>query len=240
MSASRGKHAEVASARTRLDATLQSLVDKKDDGHLSSDEENPLPFDSAQPSGPSTTASPRKSATKSSRKRKRKDNSAPGDQSHYHHTYVMKLFDRSVDLAQFDDDTALYPICKAWMKNQPHDKQLAKRERTPTPEPLPPSSEEEGLDVFPDVYRLPSPIKLDPTEPYVDLRIPSPVPQPDEHLDINATGSPTSSKQLLFNHMERWKEVRQRWRDASHHNDMRHSQSLNLLKEMMDRQCKDS
>lgn len=43
------------------------------------------------------------------------------------------------------------------------------------------------IDVFPDVYKLPSPIKLDPSEPYVDLRIPSPIPQPDEHLDINVS-----------------------------------------------------
>lgn len=31
----------------------------------------------------------------------------------------MKLFDRSVDLAQFTEDTPLYPICRAWMANQP-------------------------------------------------------------------------------------------------------------------------
>lgn len=37
----------------------------------------------------------------------------------------MKLFDRSVDLAQFEEDTPLYPICRAWMKNQPHNKGLA-------------------------------------------------------------------------------------------------------------------
>lgn len=37
----------------------------------------------------------------------------------YHNTFVMKLFDRSVDLAQFKEDTPLYPICRAWMANQP-------------------------------------------------------------------------------------------------------------------------
>lgn len=34
-------------------------------------------------------------------------------------SYVMKLFDRSVDLAQFTEDTPLYPICRAWMANKP-------------------------------------------------------------------------------------------------------------------------
>lgn len=37
----------------------------------------------------------------------------------YHNTFVMKLFDRSVDLAQFKEGTPLYPICRAWMANQP-------------------------------------------------------------------------------------------------------------------------
>jgi len=32
-------------------------------------------------------------------------------------SYVMKLFDRSVDLAQFSADTPLYPVCRAWIHN---------------------------------------------------------------------------------------------------------------------------
>ena len=55
----------------------------------------------------------------------------------------MKLFDRSVDLAQFEQSTPLYPICRAWMQNQPHNRNLGTRERTPSPEP----TEEEVMDV---------------------------------------------------------------------------------------------
>lgn len=44
--------------------------------------------------------------------------------SGFHHTYVMKLFDRSVDLAQFEEETPLYPICRAWMANQPRNPNL--------------------------------------------------------------------------------------------------------------------
>lgn len=60
-------------------------------------------------------------------------------------TYVMKLFDRSVDLAQFDEDDALYPVCRAWLKNQPHNRSLGTGERTPTPEPEPPTNSEEEV-----------------------------------------------------------------------------------------------
>lgn len=37
----------------------------------------------------------------------------------YHHTYVMKLFDRSVDLGQFQEEMPLYPICRAWVVSHP-------------------------------------------------------------------------------------------------------------------------
>ncbi len=53
-------------------------------------------------------------------------------------TYVMKLFDRSVDLAQFDEDTPLYPICRAWMINQPHNRNLGPSEPEPVSEPSSP------------------------------------------------------------------------------------------------------
>ena len=47
-------------------------------------------------------------------------------------TYVMKLFDRNVDLAQFDEGTPLYPVCRAWIRNQPLSRDLS-QERSPTP-----------------------------------------------------------------------------------------------------------
>ena len=34
----------------------------------------------------------------------------------------MKLFDRSVNLTSFSEQTPLYPICRAWMQNDPHGK----------------------------------------------------------------------------------------------------------------------
>jgi len=34
----------------------------------------------------------------------------------------MKLFDRHIDLALFTEETPLYPICRAWMHNDPSGK----------------------------------------------------------------------------------------------------------------------
>lgn len=34
---------------------------------------------------------------------------------------IMKLFERQVDLALFESDTPLYPICRSWMDNDPQE-----------------------------------------------------------------------------------------------------------------------
>ena len=34
---------------------------------------------------------------------------------------MIKVFDRTIDLAQFNDDTPLYSVCRAWMKNKSRD-----------------------------------------------------------------------------------------------------------------------
>lgn len=35
--------------------------------------------------------------------------------------HVMTFFDRKVDLAQFNEDTPLYVMCREWMRNNPAD-----------------------------------------------------------------------------------------------------------------------
>lgn len=43
-----------------------------------------------------------------------------------HQSFIMKLFDHSLDLAKYGPDSALYPICRAWMLNQPRSNKLIK------------------------------------------------------------------------------------------------------------------
>uniref|UniRef100_A0A8C1WPL5 Lin-37 DREAM MuvB core complex component n=1 Tax=Cyprinus carpio TaxID=7962 RepID=A0A8C1WPL5_CYPCA len=93
--------------------------------------------------------------------------------------YIIKLFDRSVDLAQFSTTTPLYPICRAWMRNNP-----SMQERT-KPSPPHSSGEDEMTDMLngkgQNVYRLPPPVSCPvgaAGEP-VNLRIP-PVEKPTE------------------------------------------------------------
>lgn len=224
----KNKHVEVASARCRLDATLQHLVEKKDDGSTASDGESSV----VQPdftSSASPTQSPRKLGK--SRKRKRKDDSDSYQPGAPHHTFVMKLFDRSVDLAQFDEESPLYPICRAWILNKPGSS-LLKRERTPTPEPQLELQNEEG-EPFPDIYHLPPPVKDEYSSLNVNCRIPAPLPQPTEKLDIHKDPDRSHpAEQLLLDHMVRWKQTRNLWRDAGFMNELRYIRSMNILREM--------
>ncbi|XP_023333684.1 protein lin-37 homolog isoform X2 [Eurytemora carolleeae] len=102
------------------------------------------------PSPTKINGSPTKSTNKGIRRKRRKE---PEENTDFHHTFVMKLFDRSTDLAQFPTNTPLYPVCRAWMRNEPSNVNQGPRERTPTPPPPPGSSTEES----PDVYSLPPP-----------------------------------------------------------------------------------
>uniref|UniRef100_A0A8D1LLR6 Lin-37 DREAM MuvB core complex component n=2 Tax=Sus scrofa TaxID=9823 RepID=A0A8D1LLR6_PIG len=152
--------------------------------------------------------------------------------------YVIKLFDRSVDLAQFSENTPLYPICRAWMRNSPS---VRERERSPS-SPLPPLPEdEEGSEVTNsksrDVYKLPPPTAPGPPGDTCRSRIPSPLqPETQGAPDDEPSEPEPSPSTLIYRNMQRWKRIRQRWKEASHRNQLRYSESMKILREMYERQ----
>ncbi|XP_023023781.1 myb-interacting protein 40 [Leptinotarsa decemlineata] len=141
----------------------------------------------------------------------------------YHHTYVMKLYDRSVDLARFEEDTPLYPICRAWMQNVPQNPQPVIKRRLSSPEPSTPS----WNDSISDLTRLPP-----PTGP-VDTRIPSPLPeqqQDRDNINLNYEECPPVAKNILMQmHQERWAKVRKKWIETASRNEARYSRSTQAL-----------
>ncbi|XP_012057601.1 PREDICTED: protein lin-37 homolog [Atta cephalotes] len=107
---------DVLVARDRLKGALRELLHHSDTGSSAESDDSPI----------SDYKHPMKKMTKSMNipRRIRRRRPIQTDTA-FHHTYVMKLFDRSVDLAQFQEDTPLYPICRAWMANQPRNPHLA-------------------------------------------------------------------------------------------------------------------
>lgn len=235
---------EAVNARNRLEAVLQGLVEKSDvEREHMEDDPGKTVSDSHNKDCSPTGAGKRPSARfPHSRRKKRKemeDGLSEGSQQKQN-TYVIKLFDRSVDLAQFNEYTPLYPICRAWMRNNP-----TVREEPRSPSPLQPSApeDEELAEVLngksQDIYRLPSPLPrpVNAAGEKVNLRIPSPLPNTEGPLNISMPPeSFPATTDLISSNMKRWKKIRQRWKEASHRNQLRYSESMKILKEMFERQ----
>ncbi|XP_067366153.1 protein lin-37 homolog isoform X5 [Channa argus] len=206
---------EGTGARSRLDAVLKGLVEK-------SENERDLSPSSAGKRPSARFPQHRR------KKRKEMDEGIPESNQHKQNAYIIKLFDRSVDLAQFNTGTPLYPICRAWMRNNPS-------VREPAASPSPPHSmlEEEVTDMIngkgQNVYRLPppAPCPVITSGESINLRI----PQTEKPTVTKLTDSvPVSG--FLCDHMERWKKIRQKWKECSSKNQLRYSDSIKILKEM--------
>ncbi|CAH0715253.1 unnamed protein product, partial [Brenthis ino] len=112
-------------------------------------------------------------------------------------SYVLKLFDRSVDLSQFSEDSPLYPICRAWIANQPkaNYKDFGKTKQE--------------VPVL-DSLELPG-----PEGPPIS-RIPNLLPEQKacnkDNINLNYHEAPLPTKeQLLHEHMSRWTNIRAAW-----------------------------
>ncbi|XP_005862495.1 PREDICTED: protein lin-37 homolog isoform X2 [Myotis brandtii] len=233
---------EMAKARNQLDAVLQCLLEKSHMDRERLDEEaRKTPSDTHSKDCSIVATGKRPSARFPHQRRKKRremdDGLAEGGPQRSN-TYVIKLFDRSVDLAQFSENTPLYPICRAWMRNSPT---VREHERSPS-SPLPPLPEdEEGSEVTTsksrDVYKLPPPTAPGPPGDACRSRIPSPLQPETQGTPEDEPSEPSPSPStLIYRNMQRWKRIRQRWKEASHRNQLRYSESMKILREMYERQ----
>ncbi|XP_054639228.1 protein lin-37 homolog isoform X2 [Dunckerocampus dactyliophorus] len=222
-------------ARSRLDAILKGLVEKAENKRDQNESDaGKMSLDSMNKELSPSSAGKRPSARFSQHRRKKRkeiEETISESNTHRQNAYIIKLFDRSVDLAQFNASTPLYPICRAWMRNNP-----SVRERSEgaarSPQVI---QEEEATDMIngkeQNVYRLPPPTACPISfsgEP-VNLRIP-PTEKP---LITKLTDSmPSASGSIICDHMERWKKIRQKWKECSNKNQLRYSESIKILKEM--------
>jgi hypothetical protein len=142
-------------------------------------------------------------------------------------SYIMKLFDRSVNLAKFDEETPLYPLCRAWMKNQPRAVGV-KNERiavtAAAPEPM--QVVEDG-----DVVEIPKVRIRSKTKPLVS--------RPDNKLNKKDFDKKIDSeiwtKEKLFQyHKLRWGDERTRHIENSINFEKKHfAANFELLESMM-------
>uniref|UniRef100_A0A8C0E6I4 Lin-37 DREAM MuvB core complex component n=1 Tax=Balaenoptera musculus TaxID=9771 RepID=A0A8C0E6I4_BALMU len=206
---------EMAKARNQLDAVLQCLLEKSHMDRERLDEEAGKTSSDTHNKDCSITASGKRPSARFPHQRRKKrremDEGLAEGGPQRSNSYVIKLFDRSVDLAQFSENTPLYPICRAWMRNSPT---VRERERSPS-SPLPPLPEdEEGSEVTNsksrDVYKLPPPTAPGPPGDACRSRIPSPLqPEtqgtPDDEVE---GGIPSEPASLLRKHEDPTGDVR--------------------------------
>uniref|UniRef100_A0A1A8NM09 Lin-37 homolog n=1 Tax=Nothobranchius pienaari TaxID=704102 RepID=A0A1A8NM09_9TELE len=226
--------AENTAARSKLDAVLKGLVEKSENEREPNEgDPGKLSVDSLHKDLSPSSAGKRPSARfpqHRRKKRKEMDEGIPETNPHKQNAYVIKLFDRSVDLAQFNTSTPLYPICRAWMRNNPS-------VREPTASPNSPHSmlEEEVTDIIngkgQNVYRLPppAPSPVSPSGEPINLRI-----QQIEKPIVTKSSDVPVSESLISDHLERWKMIRQKRKECSNKNQLRYSESIKILKEMKD------
>lgn len=141
----------------------------------------------------------------------------------------MKLFDRSVDLARFEEDTPLYPICRAWMANQPRGGPgivpgvTIKRRSSLSPDRF--HSVWNGERVR-EIFALPP-----PTAAPV-CRVPL-YPEPQdvvERIDLDyERNPPVPRQQLIKDHLERWTAVKRKWIQQANKNEDRFQPSFEIL-----------
>uniref|UniRef100_A0A8C5WJE2 Lin-37 DREAM MuvB core complex component n=1 Tax=Leptobrachium leishanense TaxID=445787 RepID=A0A8C5WJE2_9ANUR len=226
---------EAEGARNRLDAVLQGLVEKNDlDKEQPDDDTGKLSSDPhCKDSSPSTAGKRPSGRLAQHRRKKRKEEDCMTEGQPKANTFIIRLFDRSVDLAQFSEDTPLYPVCRAWLRNTPNAR-VSEQPQTP-----PPAEENEGVNGNDqNVSQLPPPLPSpvnEKGEP-VNVRIPLLLREESGPLSLNLASEVTPSMSSLINqNMERWKKIRQRWKDSSYRNQQRYSQSMKILKEMYER-----
>ncbi|XP_001869737.2 protein lin-37 homolog [Culex quinquefasciatus] len=149
-------------------------------------------------------------------------------------TFIMKLFDRSVDLARFPEATPLYPVCRAWMQNAPR---VARRDEVVEGVPEPRELQADVLERYnrkelDQIEKMPGPAESE-LEPFVrEERF-------AERGEEMGTGEEESlgREELLKGHKERWSGIKRRWVGHRRKYLGKYQQSFDLLDAIMMKQA---
>lgn len=129
-------------------------------------------------------------------------------------SFVMKLFDRSLDLSKYTEQTALYPICRAWMSNQPRNPNIRSYRDRRSPSPV--ERKNNAAEILAQLQKgeirnvksMPAPQRTDvPKIPLLNRDVSS-----TKEIDEVVFGSNNLNKnELLENHLIKWKTLKCSW-----------------------------
>jgi len=237
---------DISHARLKLDDLLNEIVDRNEDSH-STDEETQRPHDLA------TVSTRRLHSQRTPRKRKKKDLGHNATRA----SYIIKLFDREIDLAQFESNTTLYTMLREWMRNRPGVPSTFEQssESKPPPPPLETQLNETSFnphlfessmlpsneDVAPEakspdseaLYELPNALQIKSDSPH-SFPCRSPPTKTASIKDV--INKEENMDELRRNNMLRWRKVKNDWREHSFCEQRRNMESLKILKDMFTQQ----
>jgi len=206
------------SARSKLDQILNDLAIKAEERVCTIEDDETLkssPNDSDAMPPPTT---PSKRPGRAPRKRKKKELFSDDMADSNRPSYVLMLFDRRVDMAQFHRNTSIYAMSRAWALNNP----AAMYEIGTC------AAQQNQQDEFDSLYSSLTSSKKDVRQPICPQAKPS---QNASCLD-DMIDAVSDIEILKADNIGRWRKVRESWRNASFQLQESHSSSLLQLKSL--------
>ena len=185
------------------------------------------------------------------RKRKKRD---AARQSEVLRPHIMYLFDRKIDLAEFDEGTPLYVLCRAWMRNRKGPQSLKRKSDEfgevagmsllKTPDSLG-ASASSSLPESDLVWQLPPPrhliesIDSEPEQSSADstahdsssLTMAADNSRLDNALAAAQSDCPSTAS-LLDSNLASWRQLRQARRLQDQLQGLRHADSWRVLRQL--------
>ncbi|EDW71439.1 protein lin-37 homolog [Drosophila virilis] len=159
-----------------------------------------------------------------------KKNGNNAAQKSHSESYVMRLFERSLDLSKYKDKTPLYPICRAWMANQPRNPAVAIYNTDGTTPTV--KREDDAEEILAKLLSGELKVlKEMPQARKTDL----PIIPPRLQQTQDAKLQDASKDELLADNVSHWKRVRSHW--LKHAQKYEHER-YEIIDQIMDAVCK--
>ncbi|KAM7344165.1 myb-interacting protein 40 [Cochliomyia hominivorax] len=238
---------EVLAARGRLrgalnDSLQNQEVDDIPEDYDEEDEEEEIVLPQRQRGRPKKVQpppteqeSPSAGFLTPSKRRKREHAGSSGGQKIQAESFVMKLFDRSLDLSKYSEQTSLYPICRAWMANQPRNPSIRSYRDARSPSPI--ERKDNGLELLiklrrgdiRDITSMPKSVKSEVPKIPPLTRQPKKYNKSEDLVPSNDKLKDGNKEELLSQHLDKWKQVKSNWQKHTKAYQKRQDVSFKIL-----------
>nr|XP_002154417.3 protein lin-37 homolog [Hydra vulgaris] len=209
------RDASIIEARSKLDALLNEMANKNTGFSLSADD-----YVENKSDVWASTPSKRNNLPRTPRRKKKKD-TCDEDYSindSNQTSYVIKIFDRHVDLAKFNENTPIYVMMRDWMKNNANDSSENIRNLMNTNFPDKDVEDDKNIYVLPSAKQE-APLYPRSVSPSIQTTFVENILNVEEDID-----------KLRKENMLRWRNEKNRWREYSLQTQQCNLESLVILK----------